>query len=269
MKLDKIVQSLFIALLIIGVFAAMAKNAYGFTFMGTACFGLAFLYLAQLIWRLIDDFSNLDRKSLPGLMEPFLLAALLLLFGFRASYIYLANGELIFLVVCGLLVLVYGLLAIGIFNNAKKESPGLARNVAFFYSSLLFFLLALASRNINLLLSTALGALGMLLSLPFLWSVVRQLQFEISGKSMSFFQFIVSSKNKAGLLFLFFLSSALYIGLTYVSIIPEIENADRPKDYIELVRNAESGKEKPVDGKYQHQVYKEAMDKFLKRHLKK
>ncbi len=269
MKLDKIVQSLFIALLIIGVFAAMAKNAYGFTFMGTACFGLAFLYLAQLIWRLIDDFSNLDRKNLPGLMEPFLLAALFLLFGFRASYIYLANGELIFLVVCGALIVVYLSIATGIFNSTKKESPGLARNMAFFHTSLLFFLLALTTRNINLLTSTAFGALGTLVSLPFLWSVVRKRQFEYSGKSVSLFQFIASSKNKAGLLFIFFLSSTLYTGLTLVSVIPEIENADRPKDYIELVRNAESGKEKPVNGKYQHQVYKEAMDNFLKRHSKK
>ncbi len=269
MKLDKIIQSLLIAMLIIGVFAAMAKNAYGFTFMGTACFGLAFLYLAQLIWRLIDDFSNLDRKSLPGLMEPFLLSSLLVLFGFRASYIYLTNGEMIFLVVCGALVLVYLSIGTGIFNSTKKESPGLARNMAYFYASLLLFLLALTSRNINLIWSTAFGAMGMLASLPFLWSVVRRRQFEKSGKTITLFQFTTNSKNKAGLLFIFFLSSALYTGLTLVSFIPEIENADRPKDYLELVRYAESGKEKPVDGKYKHQVYKEAMDKFLKRHGKK
>ena len=269
MKLDKIVQSLLLSLVIIGVFASMARNAYGFTFIGTACFGLALLYGAQLIWKLIDDFANLTKKDVPGLMEPFLLAALLLVFGFRASYIYLASGELIFLVVCGLLVLVYGWIGLNIFNQTKKEGPGLAHNIGHFYFSLLLFLLALASRNISLLWSSGFGALGMLGSLPFLWSVVRQQRYDISGKTVSFFQFIIVSKNKAGLLFLFFLSSALYTGLTYVSLIPEIANADQPKDYIELVRNAESGKEKPVNGKYQHQVYKEAMDKFLKRHGKK
>ena len=29
---------------------------------------------------------------------------------------------------------------------------------------------------------------------------------------------------------------------------------------------AETGKEKPVNGKYKYQIYKEAMDKFLARH---
>ena len=266
MNFNRILQPLLIALLVIGVFASMAKNAYGFTFMAVACFGLAFLYVAQLVWKVIDDYSNINRKNLPTVVEPFLVAALLLLFSLRASYIYLANGEVIFLAICGLLVLVYLAIAVGIIRNTNKESIDLARNMAFFYTSLLCFLLALASRSISLLISTAFGTLGTLASLPFLWSVVQRRQFEFSGKSISLIQFVAAAKNKAGLVFIFFLSSALYTGLTYFSIIPEIENSERPKDYIELIRSAESGKEKPSDGKYRHQVYKESMDKFLKRH---
>ena len=38
---------------------------------------------------------------------------------------------------------------------------------------------------------------------------------------------------------------------------------------IELINNAETGRENPVDGQYQHEVYKEAMDKFLERHGEK
>ena len=122
MNFNRILQPLLIALLVIGVFAAMAKNAYGFTFMAVACFGLAFLYVAQLVWKVIDDYSNINRKNLSAVVEPFLVAALLLLFSLRASYIYLANGEVIFLATCGLLVLVYLAIAVGIIRNINKES---------------------------------------------------------------------------------------------------------------------------------------------------
>ena len=269
MKLSKILQSVLFALLIIGIFAAMAKNSYGFTFMGSACFGLAILYMGQLLWKLIDDYSSLGKNDVAGLMEPVLLAMALVLFGLRALYIYLTIGELLFMLVCALLFLVYLSTGIRTFNSIKNVNSGLAWNMAFIYSSLLFFLLALATRNIHLQLSSALGVVAMLVALPFLYSAISQKKYETSGKTVSLIQSIGASKNKAGLLFIFFISSALYSGLTYLSIIPEIENADRPKDYIELVRNAESGNEESVNGRYQHQKYKEAMDKFLKRHSDK
>lgn len=269
MKVNRILQTLLLALLVVGVFAAMAKNAYGFTFMGIACFGLALVYVTQLIWRLIDDYTSLGRKDLPGLMELFLLSGLLLLFGLRASYIYLANGESIFILTCLLLAVVYLSISYDIHQISKKENQNPANAAFFFYSSIPLFLLALGSRTINIILSSVFGVLGVLVALPFLWSLLRQEQINSTGKSVSLFHYISSSKNKAGLLFIFFIASALYTGLTYLSVIPEITNAESPKDYIELVHNAESGKEKPVDGKYQHQVYKEAMDKFLKRHAGK
>jgi hypothetical protein len=56
------------------------------------------------------------------------------------------------------------------------------------------------------------------------------------------------------------------LGLSNFRIIPSIENTDKPKTYIELINQAETGKEKPVNGKYNHEIYKEAMDKFLARH---
>ena len=68
------------------------------------------------------------------------------------------------------------------------------------------------------------------------------------------------------MLFLFFIFSVIYVGLSNFRIIPSIENADKPKAYIELINQAETGKEKQVNGKYQHEIYKEAMDKFLARH---
>jgi hypothetical protein len=116
--------------------------------------------------------------------------------------------------------------------------------------------------------SVILGALGLLASVPFLYDVLRQRKFTSGGKDMSLIQFVAASGNKAGILFLFFISSALYSGLTYFNIIPAIENSDRPKPYIELINLAERGGEAPLGGKYQHERYKQAMDTFLGRHGK-
>ena len=269
MKVNQVLQSVFIALILVGLFAMMAQNGYGYTLMGTACFGLALLYVAQVSWKLFEDFSSLEKKDIFGFAELFLLASLLLLFGMRAFYIRPPYIDLIFIVTCGLLVAVYFLIASGIFTAAKKENPELARNVFFFYSSILLFLLSLGTRIVNQSWSSVIGGLGFLASVPFLIALVRKRQFEYSGKTISIVQLITGSKNKAGLLFLFFASSALYTALAYTKIIPTIENSAKPKDYIELINNAETGKEKPVDGKYQHEKYKEAMDKFLEKHGKK
>ncbi len=90
----------------------------------------------------------------------------------------------------------------------------------------------------------------------------------IQEHPVTLLQFIVAEKNKAGLLFLFFIFSGVYVGLSTIKIIPAIENSDKPRTYIELINNAESGKEEPENGKFQHEKYKEVMDKFLERRNK-
>ena len=39
-----------------------------------------------------------------------------------------------------------------------------------------------------------------------------------------------------------------------------------PHAYIELINDAETGKEKAVDGKYKHELYKEAYDHFIEKY---
>jgi hypothetical protein len=266
MKISQVLQYLSLGLILAGLSAMMAKNGYGYTLMGLACFGLAALYFAQVSWKVIEDFSGLEKKEISGLSELLLLAILISLFGFRAFYINLPFSDIIFITVCGLLIVVYCLIAAVTFNSAKKENTGLAVIIAFFFSSLILFLLSLGSRIFNPALSSVIGILGFLASFPFMISLLHQKKYDYSGKSITIFQFIVASGNKAGMLFLFFILSAVYVGLSNFKIIPAIENADKPPAYIELINQAESGKDKPVNGKYKYEIYKEAMDKFLLRH---
>jgi len=267
MQINRIVQVLLFALVIIGIFASMAKNAYGFTLMGIACFGLATLYLVQLIWKLIEDYSTLTKNEKLSLAELFFLAIMLTLFGLRAFYIYLPGSKLMFMVVCIFLIIIYLMNALDVFNATRRESRGLTFNMGFFYLSIFFFLASMFIRVVPLW-SIVFGIIGLLLTLPFLFSMLRKQQFEIQGGTVTLFNFVRKSKSKAGLLFIFFISSGVYTGLSQIELIPQIENSDRPKAYIELINNAESGKEKSVDGKYRHEAYKKAMDKFLERHGK-
>jgi hypothetical protein len=266
MKLSQVLQSIFIGLVLLGLFATMAQNTYGLTLMGISCFGLALLYFAELSWKVTEDFSSLEKKDIIGLSELLVLSLLLLLFGFRVFYINIPYSDLIFITLCGLLIVVYSLISARIIKTTKNENPDLARTATFFYSSILIFLLSLGTRIINQSLSAVVGALGLIISVPFLIPLLRRTQYEYSARTITIFQFIVSSRNKAGMLFLFFTLSAFYMGLSYFRIIPGIENAEKPGTYIELINQAETGKEKPVNGKYQHEIYKESMDKFLLRH---
>jgi hypothetical protein len=267
MQLNKIIQTLLFTGVIIGIFASISKNAYGFTLMGVSCFGLAGLYFMQFIWKLIEDHAALTKNEKLWLAELLLLSIMLTLFGFRAFYIYYPGSKLLFMVVCIFLVVVYLMLALEVFNTVKRDNKGFGLNILFFHLAIFFFLTSMAARPVPTL-SIALGILGLVGSVPVILAVLRKQRFEVQGETETLFDFVRKSKNKAGLLFMFFLVSGIYTGLSQFGIIPEIENSDRPKAYIDLINKAESGIEKAVDGKYRHQAYQEAMDRFLERHQK-
>lgn len=268
MNLNRIIQSLLIMLAVVGMFAAMARNAYGFDFIGIACFGIAALFFFQILWKIAGEYGTLTRSSIPEIAELFLLAMLTLLFGLRAFYIYIDGADVIFSLVCVLQLALYAWIGYHLVSSTKVENKSLAIRLIFFYSSLAFFFLSILTRT-KTNLSLTFGLVAVLAAMPFFISLARRERFGINEKSFTILNFIISSKNKAGLLFLFFMSSALFTGLSYFNIIPAIENVDRPAAYIELINHAESGKEKPANGQYQHEKYKEVMDNFLKRHGKK
>jgi hypothetical protein len=55
------------------------------------------------------------------------------------------------------------------------------------------------------------------------------------------------------------------MGLTKVDLIPRMYSDQFPQAYFELVNRAESGEERPVDGAYQHEKFKAAYDRFVRR----
>ena len=268
MNQSKITQTILIMLALVGAFAAMARNAYGFDFIGVACFGLAALFLMQLVWKVVNEYGTLSRNDIPEMAELLLLSLLLLMFGLRAFYIYVNYGDQIFNLIIGFQIPVYLMLGYFAWSEIKKRNPSQALNIVSLFASVFVFLLSLLMRT-NAFVFVSLGILAVAVALPFVISVIRQKQLEWKSKTITLLRYVIASKTKTGLLFLFFISSVLFSGLGYLKVIPAIQNAEQPKDYIELINRAESGQEKLVDGKFQHEKYKEAMEKFLDRHGKK
>jgi len=265
MKLGRFIQSLLIMVAVVGIFAAMARNSYGFELVGISCFGLTLLYTIQFLWKIIDEFGSLGMKVGAELLELLLLALLTSLLGTRSFYIYFNFTEPLFYTVVILQMILYSYLGYSLVNKKIDGNMKLGRNLVFFYLSLIFFFIALLL-NSNASLSTYSGAAALLISTPVLLSILRREKFDVGNKVLTFVQFGSKSGNKAGLLFLFFISSSIFAGLTAVDILPSIQNVNQPPDYIELVGRAERGEEQKVDGKFSHERYKTAMGKFLERH---
>ncbi len=56
-----------------------------------------------------------------------------------------------------------------------------------------------------------------------------------------------------------------YMGLTKINILPKMYSDEYPQAYFELVKQAEAGEEKLVNGEYKHEEFKEMYDGFVSR----
>jgi hypothetical protein len=61
----------------------------------------------------------------------------------------------------------------------------------------------------------------------------------------------------------------LYFGLSGTGILPKLYSNKFPQAYFEMVNNAETGKEKPVNGEFKYQEFKKSYDQFVEKNLHK
>jgi hypothetical protein len=94
-------------------------------------------------------------------------------------------------------------------------------------------------------------------------------QFLIEGENRSAFSIIAGFKDRLYLLLSLFIIFSLYLGLSAPGILPKLYSNKFPQAYFELVNNAESGKEKPVNGEFKYQEFKKSYDQFVDRNMKK
>ncbi|HMQ06375.1 MAG TPA: hypothetical protein PKC30_03690 [Saprospiraceae bacterium] len=253
---------LLFVLLVMGAFASMAQNSYGLKIMGMVSFTFCFLFLTQLIYVI----KKIGRKDFLGIAELSGLSILSFILGLRVYFIHFEFVEILFLFAGIVLIFVFGFKMIESYNRLKSESQNLAWLVAVFYFSIVLFILSMIAVPFISWIGEPLGAIAF--ALMILFAVVSYFKGPMlfNGDKVTAFEIIGQTKDRSPVLASLFVLFSLYIGLTMAGVLPGMYSDEFPQAYFELVNEAETGKEVPLDGNYRHEVFKKKYNLFLKNH---
>lgn len=249
-------------LLVTGAFASMAQNAYGMTLLGIAATCFALLFAIQ--WLRAWNRKGKNWLTLTELTCLFLLSALLAL---RVFNIHFQSVEAIFTGTALVLAIVYAIRLARCFIPETRVAGKLSWLVLFYYLSVILFLLAASLAPLIPGAVAPSGILAFVLLLLFVigsWISRDQI---IEGEKISGFQFVGRFKDRSALLLSLFLLFTLYTGLTRLGWLPKMYTSVYPQTYYQLLNQAESGTEIPENGKYRHEAFKEAYDRFAEKYL--
>ena len=165
----------------------------------------------------------------------------------------------------GMLIALYLLRAFQNFAITWKENRKLASITSAYYLSIVFYTFSMVVVVVQPSWSEPAGGIGFGLLLMFIAGVLLFNELYFAGEKYSAFQFLKRYVDKSVLVLVIYLLFTLYLGLTKFKLIPQMYSSEYPQGYIQLVNKAESGEEKPQDGKYKHEKFKESLDRFLER----
>jgi|SRR5688572_13757468 len=257
-KYNSIFYLLFI-LLVMGAFASMAQNSYGIKIMGAVAFIFGIVFIVKLITAL-----RKKEKDPYVLLELMGLILLSIIFGLRVFYIRFPNIEFLFGAAAVLLVLVYLRKMILRFNHFQSKNSFLALLVLIFHFSIILFLISLATVPFSPKVSEFTGAGAFILLLFFLLAGFFRRDLLVDGEKVSAFTMVKRFKDHSIIIVSLFLLFSLYVGFNRIGLLPGIYTDEFPRAYFELVENATSKKEKPVDGKYKYEEFMKKYEQFLK-----
>ena len=251
----------FFILAFLGAFASMARNAYGTDLIGIACLGFAAIFILDTLQVFVRDRSKIHPVRT---LENLLLSALSIFFALRVFYVRFEGIEIVVSAIGFTLAIIYLLKRISFKENGRRAILS-----SLYLGSLSLFFLSLGLATIQAIASQAVGMLGfgllvVAIALSIFKSDLAPRNAEEEPENSLSYLFSLG-RNGVVIAIAFALMSA-YIGLTQVKILPELYTNAKPQKYIQLVKNAESGLEEPVDGKYQHEEFARKMDEFLEKH---
>lgn len=250
---------LLFVLLVMGGFASMAQNSYGFKIMGLVAFIFGLLFVTQLVY-VFRNKSKIDYLVICELIGLFTISIIL---GLRVYYIHFELVELLFGLAGGLLIVVYGLKAVQLFKEISSKNRVLALLVSCFYVSLIFYILSMTVIPFFPIFSEVFGILAFVLLIIFGVVSFRKKQMHYGSDKATSISVIVGNKDRSIILMSLFLLFTVYMGLSKVEVLPNMYSDEFPQAYFELVNTAEMGKGEAVDGKYKHEVFKEEYENFL------
>ena len=263
-KYNALYYLLFI-LLVMGAFASMAQNNYGLKIMGGVAFVFALVFLAEFITVL----GKKGNKKIEALVETACLFLLAVIFGCRVFYIHFAYIEVVFGVAGTLLLLFYLRKMILRFRQLQLKNGLLATLILIFHLSIILFLVSLVMVPFSQKISQLTGLAAFILLIVFLLAGLFRKKFLIDGENFSVFSMVTHFNDHSLIITSLFLLFSLYTGLNRVGLLPGIYTDEFPRAYYELLNNAATKKEEPVNGKYKYEEYKKRYDEFLKNNSSK
>jgi len=265
MKSYNTVYYLLTVLLIMGGFASMAQNSYGLTIISAVCIAFGLIFFVQFIQALGSDAPNKTEQS----VEFFTLFVLSFIFTLRTMQIYFPFIEWLFAAASITLGLNYLTRLQHWFRLICPKDKTLATLILIAYLSIVLFCIAMVEITFKPRIARWTGALALMLVFVFLLAALLKRHFLMDGENKSAFSIIARFKDRLYLLLSLFIIFSLYFGLSAANILPKLYSDKFPQAYFELVNNAETGKEKPINGEFKYQVFKKNYDRFVERNMKK
>lgn len=244
-----------------GAFASMAQNSYGAIILGLVSTSFSLIFFVQLI----STFSLKDHVSKFRVIE---LACLFLIAGIlamRVFYIRFQFIEVIFGVAGLLLAVVYTQSMAKAYASVKFESKRLTFLMLSFYGSIVLYLISMVTVPFISSVSEPVGFIAFVLLISFAVTGFLSKNILSKGVRISGLQLITRLKDNSTVLASLFLLFTLYMGFSKIGFIPPMYADEFPQRYYELVNQAETGKEKPINGKFKHEEFKEKYDRFVER----
>jgi len=218
------------------------------------------LFAASILLELILKLKSLtlDKKlELTGL------GILFILFGLRAAYIHFLYVEWLLMLICAILIVIYSIHGLRKTKNIATVNNRLRNLILVYYLSLVGFTFSIIITMIMPKLSEPAGAVSTTLLMVFIGGIIISKPQIINGEEVKTTDYLRKQAGHSVILMTGYLLITLYTGLNMIGMLPSLYTDKIPHAYIELINDAEAGNEKPVDGVYKHELYKEAYDKFM------
>lgn len=238
----------------------MAQNSYGLKIIGGVAFAFGFLFLLQMI-NIIRRKEEQDPLAIPELSGLILISVFL---GFRVFYFHFPFVEWLFAAAGILLTLVYLKKMVSRYQDMQSKNKLLAILLASFHLSIILFIVSLVLAPFLPVFSSLAGVAAFVIILVFIISGFLKKKLIAEGENIPVFTAVRKFKDHSIVIATLFLLFSLYVGFNKAGFIPGIYSDEFPQSYYKLVDEASSGKEKQVDGKYRHELFKEKYDKFVK-----
>lgn len=238
----------------------MAQNDYGIKILGLVAFTFSLLFIIQFILHLQEKDKLFDLTELGSL---FILSGILAM---RVYYVRFAFVEVLFGVAGFLLIIVYAFKLSYSWKTLSARNKTMAILVALFHGSIILYVVSMVTVPFIPQLAEPTGGTAFVLLLAFVVASMLNREVLLEGEKVTGLSYVLKFKDRSIVLLTLFVLFTAYMGLTKFDILPKMYSDEYPQAYLELVKQAEVGREEPVNGKYKHEEFKELYDQFVDRH---